>query len=148
MRRRFALVALCTLFSLSGLVGCTSKPVVKEDEAAQDLSNIGMAYGFVVTGDFHPPRDIAEIKKVLDGLHRMGKTPPTDEVLVSSRDGEPYVIILGARLGEVISQDILAYEKKGADGKRYVLLMDRSVRQLSDEEFKQATFAQRHRPGV
>src|SRR5688500_4859330 len=107
MPRRFALAAICTLFSLSGLIGCTSKRVVKDDEAAAYLCSTGVAYGVVVTGNFHPPRDLAEVRRILDGLRRMEKTPPADEVLVSSRDGQPYVVILGARLGETISQDIL-----------------------------------------
>ena len=69
-----------------------------------------------------------------------------DEVLTSSRDGQPYVIILGADLGATRSGEVLAYEKKGAGGKRYVLSMDFNVGQISDADFAKATFAMGHLP--
>ena len=93
-----------------------------------------------------PPRDIKEIEKVLSDLHDANLNPPAKEILVSPRDGEPYVIIMGANLGATRSPDILAYEKRGAEGKHYVLLMSYDVQQITDEEFSKATFAMGHKP--
>ena len=146
MHRRLVLVAVCTLFLLGGLVGCTAKPVVKEDETAADLLHIAGAYQTIISGGAPPPRELEQIKKVLADFHKANLNPPAEEVLTSSRDGQPYVVILGAQLGSVSSDDILIYEKKGLEGKRYVLLMSRDVRQLTDEEFAQAKFAMGHRP--
>jgi hypothetical protein len=67
-------------------------------------------------------------------------------VLTSSRDGQPYVVIFGVDLGARNSPDTFVYEKTGADGKRYVLTMSRDVRQLTDAESAQATFANGHKP--
>jgi len=93
-----------------------------------------------------PPRDVEQLKKILAELHAADLNPAPEEVLTSSRDGQPYVIIMGANLGATISGDILAYEKNGLNGKRYVLTMSRDIRQMTDEEFKRATFVQGHKP--
>jgi hypothetical protein len=129
------------------IAGCSSKPVSREDEQTQDLNCIARAYGIIVNADHHAPKNVEEIKKLLSGLHKADIVPDPEEILVSTRDGQPYVIIYGVNLGMVApSPEILAYEKKGAEGKRYVLLMSRDVRQITDEEFKQAKFANGHKP--
>jgi hypothetical protein len=136
---------LAIALALLPLAGCT-KPVSREDEQTNDLNNIARAYGIIVNDSHRPPRGVEELKTLLSGLHKADMVPDPEEIFVSSRDGQPYVIIYGANLGTVSSPEILAYEKKGADGKRYVLLMSRDVRQLTDQEFKQARFANGHKP--
>ena len=138
------LLAVIALFSG---VGCSGDAGPKVDDSTQDLNQIARAYSMIVTGKNRPPKDVSEIRAILTDLHAADINPPPDEVLVSSRDGQPYVIIMGANLGGVSSGDILAYEKTGAEGKRYALLMSRDVQQVTDEEFRQATFAMGHRPG-
>ena len=127
--------------------GC-SQTGTGEDETTTDLRQIGRAYGVILGGKNRPPRDIDEIKGVLSDLHKDGQNPPAEEVLKSPRDGEAYVVIMGVNLGSGKSSDILAYEQKGADGKRYVFDMNYEVRQVADAEFAQAAFAQGHKPAA
>jgi hypothetical protein len=139
----------CT--ALAGLgallaAGCSSGAKSSEDETTMDFRHIVRAYDLVLAEKRRPPRDVSEIEKVLTELHEADLNPPAKDVLISSRDGEPYVIIMGADLGATRSSDILAYEKRGAEGKRYVLLMSYDVQQLTDEEFANATFTMGHKP--
>ena len=140
-----SIVLLALLPIMSANSGC-SKASNGEDETTTDLRQIARAYGVVIGGKNRPPKNIEEIKQVLSDLHKDGLNPPADEVLTSSRDNEPYVVIMGANLGGVKSTEILVYEKKGADGKRYVLDMNYEVQQLTDAEFAQAAFAHGHKP--
>ncbi len=126
--------------------GCSFGAKSSEDETTTDLRHIVRAYDLVLAEKRRPPRDVSELEKVLTELHEADLNPPAKEVLTSSRDGEPYVIIMGADLGATRSADILAYEKRGAEGKRYVLMMSYDVQQLTDQEFAQATFAMGHKP--
>ena len=147
MRRPIALLALCSLLTLGG-VGCSTKPVSREDDTTQDLNHIARVYGLMISVDHHPPRDEEELRQSLLDFHKADMNPHPDEIMVSSRDKQPYVIIYKANFGTAASSEIVAYEKTGAEGKRYVLTMSRDVRQLSDQEFRQATFANGHRPSA
>jgi hypothetical protein len=146
MLRQLLAILLGAVVIGSGSSGCSSPAASDEDENTTDLRSIGRAYDAVIGMRNKPPRSVGEIKQVLVDFHDVGWVGPPDEVLISSRDGQPYVIILGADLGAEVSKDVLAYEKKGAEGKRYVLLTSRDVLQMSEDEFAQATFAMGHKP--
>jgi len=141
----FALPAALAIGCLSS--GCSAKPVSSEDETTTDLRAIARAYEVVTAASNRPPRELDQIKKVLADLHTDGliADAPLD-VLTSSRDGQPYVIILGADLGASLSDEILVYEKNGAEGKRYVFLMNYEIPQMTDEQFGKAAFARGHKP--
>jgi hypothetical protein len=130
-----------------GIGGCSARAVSVDEEAASDLREIARAYEVVIAASQRPPRALDQINKVLTDLHTDGLVAdePAD-VLNSPRDGQSYVIILGADLGAQNSPEILAYEALGADGNRYVLLMSRDIRKMTDEEFAQAPFAMGHKP--
>jgi hypothetical protein len=146
MLRQFSAILLGALAIGSGSSGCSSPAASEEDETTTDLRSIARAYDSVIGMRKKPPRSVDEIKQVLVDFHDVGWVGPPDDVLISSRDGQPYVIVLGVDLGAEISKDVLAYEKNGAEGKRYVLLTSRDVMQMTDDEFAQATFAQGHKP--
>jgi len=147
MLRQFSAVLLGALVIGSGSSGCSSQPVSAEDEATTDLREIARAYEVVIAASNRPPRELEQIKKVLTDLHTDGLvTDDPEDVLISPRDGQPYVIIMGAAAGDENPKDILAYESKGAGGVRYVLLMSHDVRQMTVDEFNQATFATGHEP--
>jgi len=146
---RSFLPAFATFGLLAAIVwsaGCSATPKSTEDENSTDLREIAKAYAVTISLHRRPPKSIEEIKKVLEDLHEAKMVGKPDEVLTSTRDGQPYVIILGADLGATRSPDILAYEKKGAGGKRFVLSMDFNIVQMTDADFAQATFAMGHRP--
>ncbi len=133
-------------FVLVLLGGCARKPAAREDETTMDFRQIARVYESIQGYHNRPPKDLDQIKQYLTDLHTDGQNDEPEKVLTSSRDGQPYVIILGAQFGVPPGTQIMFYEKQGAEGKRYVIHADRQVRQLTDEEFRQATFANGHRP--
>lgn len=137
---------LAILIAAAGCLGCAGKSRPTEDEVTTDFRHISRAYLVIQSGSNRPPKDVAEIEKILGELHKDGLNDKAEEVLTSSRDGQRYVIIMGANLGASSSNDILAYEKTGVDGTRYVLMTSSDVRQIPDSEFRQSTFAKGHRP--
>ncbi|HEY7155179.1 MAG TPA: hypothetical protein VH575_14550 [Gemmataceae bacterium] len=90
----------------------------------------------------HPPRSEDELKRC---FKEIGETGDPDQVLRSPRDGEPYVILYGPPLDADARDVILAYEKNGAEGKRYVLTQARRVQVMTDGEFAAAKFATNQR---
>lgn len=130
-------------------IGCSVQGITAEEETLRDLGEIARAYEVVIAASQRPPRDVSQIEKVLADLHTDGLVAdkPAD-VLTSPRDGQCYVIILGADLGAQNSPEILAYESQGAGGTRYALLMSRDIKQLADDEFAAAPFAMGHKPAA
>jgi len=128
------------------LTACSVKPKSREDDTTTDFRHIASAYDIVQSGKNRPPKDIDELRKVLTELHDAKLMPAPDDVLISSRDGLPYVIVFGLSLGAQVSHDIFIYEQRGFDGQRYVMTMSRNVQQLSEDGFRGATFAKGHRP--
>ena len=145
-RRSALLAVLSGCILLSGLTGCWLNSPPPKDEAFTDFHEIGRAYSFIIGQKNRPPKSVAEIREVLENLHQAGLVGEPSKAMLSSRDGEPYVIILGAPLGEIVSNDILAYEQKGKEGHRYVLRMSREIDLISDEVFAQSTFIKNHKP--
>ena len=146
MLRRWLVAAVLLVGSLLVAGGGCSRSASTEDATTTALRQIAKAYSVILMGKQRPPQSMDEIKQVLTDLHTDGLNPPADQVLVSPRDKQPFVIIMGARLGTQMTGDVLIYEKDGAEGKRYAFLMTQEVRQLTDDEFAKASFAMGHRP--
>ena len=61
-----------------------------------------------------------------------------DQIMVSPRDKQPYVVVYGARL-DPYGRDILAYEKDAdANGERYVVMTDGSIQRMTQQQFDAA----------
>jgi len=144
--------ALVTLLVLSCLAfhGCSnsSTPLIVEtplDPTHEKLLRIGMAYTRFSTSQKRPPKEWSDLKPIL------AETENADEPWRSARDGQPLVICWGVDLGKwkswAKSTPVLAYEKQGVDGNRYVLTTLRSVELLSDSDFHAASFPPGHDPG-
>ena len=128
------------------LSGCADKSGPREDETTLDFRQISQAYESVQSTKHRPPKDVDELKQVLQEFHDAKFGDPPDEVLTSDRDGQPYGIVFGLDLGAAVSHDIFIYEQKGAEGTHYVMTMSRNVLQIPDADFAQQTFARGHRP--
>ena len=149
MQDRISLViSLLGSLLVVAALGCTSKDKNAEDETSVDFRNISRAYDVVIDSKKRPPRDVDEIRQVLAELHAANLNPAPEDVLISSRDKQPYEIIFGVKLGDTVSDEIFIYEKTGAEGIRYVMTTSRDIRQIPAAEFAQATFANGHRPSV
>ena len=117
-----------------GMVGCGSGPTVRDVPAAQEnLRLIGVAYGKATIGLHRPP---ANLQEFLPYLKQQGDT---EKLLRSPIDGEEYVIywnkdLMASRPGD---EPVLAHEKQGEGGRRYVL-HGRYVERLSEEALQKA----------
>lgn len=147
------LLASVILAMLSvGFLGCgPAKPVVfPENKFEQQLQRIGAAYSQASVKLGRPPSGPEEIMEFL----QITGGPPAAEILRSPHDGEDYVIVWNvdfrqlAMSGANVNDVIIAYEKRGKNGTRYVMKPPSHVTQLSDLEFKSAKFPPGHQPAL
>ena len=128
------------LLAVAGPAACSKEVRVeaKLDPAHEHLMRIGSAYIQFNTNNHRPPQSVGDLKPFLKEFGSI------EELLRSPRDGQPFVICWGVDLlvppTWAKSTPILAYEKRGAEGERYILTTLRSVEQLSEEQFQQASF--------
>lgn len=108
-----------------------------------NLRKIGQAYDLFSSTNNRAPRNDDELKPMFKEL---GDNTDPDEILRSARDGQPFVINYGPMMDSDARDVVLAHEKDGADGKRYVLMQDRMVRVMSDDDFANAKFAAPRKP--
>jgi hypothetical protein len=134
-----------TLFCVGALPGCSSGKVEVQaplDDSQKNLVAIGRAYDRYLSESKKPPTNAEQLKSYL----KQDGNP--DELLRSPRDGEPYVICWGVDLNSppswAKSIPVIAYEKRGKDGKRWVLTTMRVAQPLSEEEFQNASFPPGH----
>jgi hypothetical protein len=138
--------AYLLLLLVSG-TGCSPSQVVVHaqlDPSHEHLMHIGSAYNRFNAQYKKAPGNVADL---LPFLKEFGNP---DELLRSPKDGAPYVICWGVDLQVpqtwARSTGVLAYEKYGAAGQRYVLTTLRSVILMTDNEFRQASFPPGHQP--
>jgi hypothetical protein len=125
------------------LVGCSDKLRPQEDPGSVRMRRILQAYQLAADTRGRPPRNAQELGRFFKEL---GETGDPEQLLRSPRDGQPYVILFGPDFDFEARGTILAYEKTGTEGGRYVLTLAREVKLMKDEEFAQATFAKDHKP--
>ena len=117
--------------------GC-SKPPPQEDAAVVNLRKIVQAYDAAEYKLRRAPRNEEELKRF---FAEAGATDDPDQYLRSPRDGQPYVVLYGTALDPDGRNTILAHEKNGVEGKRYVITLSRDVKLLTADEFARAEFA-------
>lgn len=147
MRRRCILV-LVAVFFLSGCTPSTPVEVVVPLAPVHDnLLKISTAYLGYTTAKHKPPQSVKDLRPLLADQGN------PDEILKSPRDGQPLVICWGFDvmnpLASAPGTPVLAYEKKGVDGSRYVLIstpMGPMVQEMSDADFRAAQFPKGHHP--
>ncbi len=137
-------IGLLFLFAL----GCGSSETreVKLEPSLERLKVISRAYIEASRDLEHPPQNAGELMPYLKG----GRIDPA-EILRSPTDGQEYTIIWGVDMNNLPPVEgppnnfiVLAYEKQGRDGKRWVAGF-RRARQMTDEEFKDAPFPPGHK---
>jgi hypothetical protein len=127
------------------LTGCQTKNEMFEEEPIKaNLRQISKAY-WAHLGYHQKPPSPEDLRGDVQGLHALEMGRPADEAMVSPRDKQPLVIVYGANLSTP-TDAILAYEKEGVDGKRYVVTMRQEIKEVTEEEFAKATFPRGHKP--
>jgi hypothetical protein len=138
--------AVCWLVIAVGLAltGCKAEEKFEEDPIKANLRQINKAYSAHLGYHGTPPQP-DDLRQAVQDLHALDMGRPADEALISPRDKQPIVIIYGAD-STTPGHAILAYEKRGAEGTRWVVTMRQDFKQLSNEEFAKAVFAKGHKP--
>lgn len=138
-RRLLPLSGLSLLLAiLCGCGGNAERPTPPQitDPTHLALEKIGNAY-VRVQG---VPKSKADLLPILKSF---GKP---EDILKSPNDGQEFVIVYGVelRMMKATGNDVpvVAFEKTGKDGKRFVLRGRDAVSQLSDAELRGATFPQ------
>ncbi len=142
---RVCLIAALGLSIQLMFVGCNR---LEEQARATEESNIkrlGILYGlFIGQHRGRPPKNEAEFKKYIeskgtDYLDHMG-IASVDDLFVSERDSQPYVIYYGKMGPNVpaLGGPITMYEKIGAEGQRFCASELGTVEKIADEEFLRA----------
>ncbi len=140
----------CALILLAVVVlsGCEpSTPLIVNTPVPPTQANlikINIAYCRYLAETGRPPQSSKDIQPL---LAKMGSP---DEILRSPRDGQPLVICWGVSprklLSSAKSTPVLAYERRGVNGSRYVLTAIHSVELMPDAEFRAASFPPGHHP--
>lgn len=117
-----------------------TKPIVI-DKSMTNLLAIHTAYTESIAASKKPPRNVEDLEKTLQEMDR----PTLNKMFRSPHDRQPYVIIWGIMLNSDPSSTptVLAYEKEGIGGTRYVLLTNGTCQTMTQAEFDQAPKAAR-----
>jgi hypothetical protein len=157
-----AVVAFALAFT-----GCGKPTAAPEDPTEKNLRLAVMAYQQFVNKNQQAPRSAGDLAPFLQD---MGAKP--DTTLRSGRDHEPFVILWNVdefpaiilkkaekekkdkkekdkekSLATRVKHCVLAYEKSGSDGYRYVGFSNGYVAEMSEEDLAKAAFPANHKFG-
>ena len=129
----------CLFFGCLGAGGCGSIATHELPSPTEaDLLKIGGAYARATAKLGRPPTNRKELIPFLD------PKLPASQIFRSPNDGEDFEIVWGVELRELKAQGndvpIVAYEKRGKEGKRYVLRGRSEALVMSEGELKSAVF--------
>lgn len=131
----------------SGFAGCGQPAVVEHmggDQGGANLTQLNNFYIRATEKLKRPPKSLQELKA---GSKDAGDI---EAVLKSPNDAQPYIIVwnvdpISPKGTKAEGPVIIAYEKVGVGGQRWVLTQW-GVSKLSAEEFLQANFPAGHHP--
>jgi hypothetical protein len=141
----FFIIATCVSTVVMGLPGCSSSERFEEEPVKAHLRQIARAHASIVSYSNRPIKDMDEMRASINDLHLLDLGAPPEEAMVSPRDHQPFEILLGAGPSEP-GDAILAYEKEGVDGKRWVVTVGSELKMLTNEEFSKAKFVKDQKP--
>ena len=138
--------AALLLAAVAALYGCSSRggPSTPPEELLT-LKPIARFYGnYFQTHQGNPPPDEAAFKAFLkesqnaDLLKAEHKVTDIDKMFISPRDNQPYVIFYGRipNSSGPGGAPVVAYEKKGREGKRYIASAVGAIEEVDEAAFR------------
>jgi hypothetical protein len=141
----FGLISAIILILLGAVAGCGNQGRSNKAEEESTLKPLAKVYGdFVNQHQGKPPQGETEFKAFLkearnaDMLKSQFQITDIDKLFISSRDNKPYVVYYGT-----LSQShgpggapVIAYEKEGVKGKRFVASALGAVVELDENAFR------------
>ena len=127
--------------SLSVGLGCASEQAASD--AAPDDSRIKpltSMYAGYTNRNGNPPASEEEFKRFVaesgEPLLKAAEVNSVEELFVSPRDNEPYVILYGTEAAKLINRGIVMHERTGVGGRRLVGFRMGFVKELDEAEFR------------
>lgn len=105
------------------------------------LHKIGLAIDAATANLGRPPSNLDELRPFLE------EQGDPDRLVVSPIDGQPYVLLWGIDVRSAGTDTVLAYERFGAGGRRFVLTAS-TVLPMTDAEFAKAVPRPPHSPAT
>lgn len=131
-----AMIISCSLM----LAGCGGEQQAAAQRESSHLKPLVVIYGQYLARTGQPPPSEEVFKKFVAErgtplLTKIG-IDVVDDVFVSERDGQPYVVVYGSP-PEGLARDLVAYEQTGVDGKRLVGYSLGLVAEVDEDEFRE-----------
>lgn len=144
-RRLWSKLALLVISaSLLIACGCTKNQKQSAPQETSSLKSLAIVYGrYLGTHRGEPPADEASFKQFIQSLppEQLAAMKATDtaQLFTSARDHEPYVVIYGKPTGPPgpAGSPVIAYERTGVEGKRFVASSIGAVEEVDEARFKQ-----------
>jgi hypothetical protein len=137
-------VLLAVSASLLIACGCTRNQKQSAPQETSSLKSLAIVYGrYLSTHRGEPPADEAGFKQFVQSLPpeqlAAMKATDTNQLFTSARDHEPYVIVYGKPTGPPgpAGSPVIAYERTGVEGKRFVASSMGAVEEVDEARFKQ-----------
>lgn len=122
--------------------GCAPQTQSKKQQESR-LKPLSLLYGqYMGQHRGQPPKNEEEFKNFVQAqksfLNQFGITDAAT-LFISERDGQPYVVIYGQPKGPAAlsGQPVIAYEKVGVEGKRFVASQLGAVEEVDEARFKE-----------
>lgn len=144
-RWRCLLVGLL-ISSLVGLpvLGCSPGGRASAPMQESPLKPLGLLYGqFMGQNQGRPPASEEEFKVFIRergmGMLKQFNVPDVDSLFISPRDKQPYVVVYGEPKGPpaLAGQPVIAYERVGVGGKRWVANSLGTVEEVDEARFRE-----------
>lgn len=142
---RVVLRALACALLMVSVVGCTGSQTASQETEQSSLKPLAVYYGrFQARNQGRPPANEQEFREFLskipaEDLQGFGISS-VDELLTSSRDKQPYVVEYGGTNNPPLGPGgapVIAYEKEGVGGKRFVGSSLGGVEEVDEARFKE-----------
>jgi hypothetical protein len=120
--------------------GCQGTKAAPEEEV--HLRKLATVYGrYISKHKGAVPPSEAALKKFIQtsNLQEELSLGNLDQLFISPRDNQPYVVRYGAKSKAAIgdSQRVIAYEQEGRGGKRFVAFITTAVEEVNEERFEE-----------